>query len=156
MSAGAPLAHDRSMDLVRDCLQRILDSPQFRNSTRLARFLRVVVELTAEGKAEELKESVIGALVFDRPPDYDPKIDSIVRVQARQLRAKLQEYYSGAGSSDPVRIEIPKGSYAPVIRTTVAAEPERVVPIDRPDAPAVAHQLYSGDCHAYECYPCLS
>jgi TolB-like protein len=92
-----------------------------------------------DGAADELKESVIGVLVFDRKPDYDPKIDSIVRVQARQLRAKLEEYYAGPGSNDQVRFQLPKGSYVPVIRTVATPENLRVVAINRSQPEPVAH-----------------
>ena len=51
--------------------------------------------------------------VFDRKPDYDPRVDPIVRVEARRLRAKLKAYYEGDGSADAVLIEFPSGSYAP-------------------------------------------
>jgi TolB-like protein/Tfp pilus assembly protein PilF len=130
---------DQTPDVVREHLDRVLDSPQFRNSWRRARFLRAVVERSLEGKAEYLKESVVGVMVFDRPPDYDPKIDSIVRVQARQLRDKLREYYAGPGSAERIRIELPKGSYAPVIRTLGQVESTRVVAIDSATPRPAAH-----------------
>jgi len=117
----------------------VLESPQFCNSWRRARFLRTVVERSLEGRAEDLKESVVGVMVFDRPPDYDPKIDSIVRVQARQLRGKLREYYAGAGSGERIRIELPKGSYAPVIRTLGQTESARLVAIDSAPLRPAAH-----------------
>ena len=132
----------QSADTVRQCLEQLLESPTFRNSARLSRFLRVVVERTLEGGADNnLKESVVGVLVFDRPPDYDPKIDSIVRVQARQLRAKLQEYYSTTGMRDTVRFEMPKGSYAPVIRRAVVTDGPRLVPMETPAADAAVADL---------------
>jgi TolB-like protein len=61
-----------------------------------------------------LKESIIGVAVFGREPGYDPKQDSVVRTEARRLRAKLVEYYAGAGANDELVIELPKGSYVPV------------------------------------------
>jgi TolB-like protein len=132
----------QSADIVRGCLEQLLESPAFRNSARLSRFLRVVVERTLEGGADNnLKESVVGVLVFDRPPDYDPKIDSIVRVQARQLRAKLQEYYSTTGMRDAVRFELPKGSYAPVIRRAVVTDGPRLVPMEAPSADVAVADL---------------
>ena len=82
---------------------------------------------------------MIGVLVFDRAPGYDPKIDSIVRVQARQLRAKLDEYYAGPGRADEIRFQIPKGSYAPVIRTVAPRETLSIVPVDRGRPEPAAH-----------------
>jgi hypothetical protein len=114
-----------SPDEVRAQLERVLSSPAFA-SGRHPRFLRYVVERTLAGEADQLKEYVLGLEVFDRADGYDPRLDSIVRVEARRLRAKLQEYYAGPGSEDPVVLEIPRGSYAPVFtaKAPPAAEPE--------------------------------
>jgi serine/threonine-protein kinase len=82
----------------------------------MARFLRLAVDWTLAGKAGELKEYLIGVEVFDRSASYDPRVDPIVRVEARRLRSKLKAYYEGDGSSDPVIFEFPAGGYAPQIR----------------------------------------
>src|SRR5271166_1074491 len=74
-------------------LRRILASRQFEDADRLVRFLSFVVEETLAGRGGGLKESVIGVEVFGRAPGYDPKVDPIVRVQARRLRAKLEAWY---------------------------------------------------------------
>jgi TolB-like protein/Tfp pilus assembly protein PilF len=111
-------------------LQRILASPAFLRSERLARFLRYVVEQTLAGEGEAIKEYSIGVSVYDRP-DFDPRIDSSVRVDARRLRAKLEEYYEGPGANAPLRIELPKGTYVPVFvlrgeqQAPVSARPRR-------------------------------
>jgi serine/threonine-protein kinase len=70
----------------------------------------------------------VGVEVFDRGPAYDPRIDPIVRVEARRLRAKLKAYYASAGRDDQLRIEFPKGSYSPVFRFRSARQikPESV------------------------------
>lgn len=81
---------------------------------RLAQLLTFVVETTLRGDADHLKETTIGVSVFGRSPDYDPKVDTIVRSQAWRLRAKLKKYYMSEGLHDPVVIEIPKGHYVPV------------------------------------------
>ena len=98
---------------IADALRRILESPEWAQTARMADFLRFVVERTLEGGGERLKQTVIGVEVFGRDPDYDPKVDPVVRVEARRLRAKLEEYYSGSGANDPIRIELPKGAYQP-------------------------------------------
>jgi len=97
-------------------LQRVLGSSGFARNERLSRFLDFVVERHLEGKDEELKESVIGVEIFGRPPDYNPKKDAIVRVEAGRLRARLAEYYAEAGRLDELVIELPKGGYVPVFR----------------------------------------
>ena len=69
----------------------------FVQSDRLGRFLRFTVETTLAGRAEVLKQYVIGTEVYDRKPPYHPNIDSIVRSEARRLRSKLKEYYESVG-----------------------------------------------------------
>ncbi|HBY60686.1 MAG TPA: hypothetical protein DEH78_12745 [Solibacterales bacterium] len=119
-------------------LSRILASPGFANSPRLSRLLRYLVERAQAGEPNDLKESVIGVLVFDREPGFDPRADSIVRSSARQLRYKLEEYYRTAGAGDPWRVELPKGSYVPLFqqvgegRTESPAEAASAPPATRP------------------------
>ena len=61
--------------------------------------------------ADQIKESVIGMEVFDKTSSFDPRTDTIVRVEARRLRSKLSQYYEGEGLAVPVVIDLPKGSY---------------------------------------------
>jgi TolB-like protein len=99
---------------VRQQLDRILKSPGFAGSARLKRFLTYVVEQHLTGEGAKLKEYAIGVEVFDRKEPYDPRLDSIVRVEAGRLRSKIDEYYSGEGAADEIRISLPRGSYVPV------------------------------------------
>ena len=109
-------------------LERILRSETFHQSDRLKRFLTFIVRETAAGRAEELKEYVIGVQVFGKEDSFDPRTDPIVRVQARRLRAKLVRYYRQEGRADPTLIELPKGGYSPIIkRRDAATEPRRSV-----------------------------
>jgi serine/threonine-protein kinase len=94
-------------------LEKILASAGFRNSERMRRFLRSTVERTLDGSTEELKEFSIGRDVFDRGEAYDPRTDSIVRVEARRLRKKLQAYYEGEGLLDKIVITFHPGTYVP-------------------------------------------
>ena len=73
------------------------------------------------GRSAELKEFVIGMEVFDKTEKYDPRMDPIVRVEARRLREKLRKYYETDGREDPVSIDFPTGTYAPVVQTRDAA-----------------------------------
>ena len=88
-------------DDVRHQLDRLLASSGFANAGRMSRFLKFVVEKTLAGESERLKEYVIGIEVFDRDASYDPRLDSIVRVEAARLRTKLAEYYAGEGRGAP-------------------------------------------------------
>jgi Tol biopolymer transport system component len=101
----------------RKSLERVLAHREFQNSARMARFLRFVVERALEGDEGSLKETTIGRAVFDREADYDPKAVPIVRSEARRLRKKLETYYEELGAGDRVKIEIPKGGYAPMFHS---------------------------------------
>jgi TolB-like protein/tetratricopeptide (TPR) repeat protein len=114
-------------DDVREHLERILASRVFARSDRLSRFLRFSVERALRGQRDQLKEQLIGIEVFDRKTDYDPRIDPIVRVEARRLRSKLKAYYTSPGRGDSVVIDVPKGTYAAVFRSRKPASPGRRV-----------------------------
>jgi len=58
------------------------------------------------------KEYQIATEVFGRQQDFDPHVDSMVRVQAGRLRTKLAEYYASEGADDHIIVELPKGNYA--------------------------------------------
>src|SRR5581483_10829226 len=85
-------------------LNRVLASRQFADSPRLSRFLAWIVEKALADEPDQVKEYTIGLAVFDRPSDFDPRLDTIVRVQASKLRSRLNEYYGSDGSSNPVQI----------------------------------------------------
>jgi WD40 repeat protein len=106
-SAGSP-----DPQAVRIQLQRILSSPGFAGAPGLRRFLQFVVTNALEGRAEELKETVIGVELFQRP-NFNPKSHAAVRTAATRVREKLEEYYQGPGKDDDLRIDIPKGRYIP-------------------------------------------
>lgn len=112
-------------EAVRRELEAILGSEWLRKSTSLQNFLRFVVERTLQGKEEEIKEFVIGREVFHRGADYDPRSDAIVRVQARLLRNKLDQYYRQV-EPVAVRIGLPKGGYVPVFVAVPASIPAAV------------------------------
>ncbi len=95
-------------------MERILASQRFEASPSLSSFLRYVVTETLAGHGGSLKEYSLGVMVFDRGEAFDPRMDPIVRVQARNLRARLAEYYAGPGAGDPVLIDLPKRTYVPV------------------------------------------
>src|SRR3954451_8564816 len=101
-------------EAIRAALQRIVSSPQLESSPSLCRFLRYVVEETLAGRGGQIKEYSLGAEVFARGDDFDPRIDPIVRVQARNLRARMAKYYEGPGAGEPVVIDLPNRTYVPV------------------------------------------
>jgi TolB-like protein len=101
---------------VRAELERLLQSTLFLQSDRLGRFLRFAIENALAGNTDLLKEYVIGTEVYDRKPPYHPSQDSIVRTEARRLRAKLKEYYESEGKQNPVFIYFRPGTYVPLFR----------------------------------------
>lgn len=111
---------------VREQLQRIIDSDVFRRSVRMERFLTLAVERTLLGHPDDLKEYTLGRDVFDRGDSYDPRLDSIVRVEAQRLRRKLREYYQSQGSRDLVIIGFPAGSYVPVFQYRQGEIPRQI------------------------------
>src|SRR4051794_17373489 len=109
---------DSETQAVRRQLERVLESRGFSRNERMSRFLRFVVEGHLDGKDHELKETVIAIEVFGRRPDFDSRLDPVVRTEAARLRARLAEYYGKEGQSDAVMIELPKGGYVPRFHET--------------------------------------
>ena len=113
----APGTRTPTPDEVREALNRVLASSEFRASQRACDFLRYVVEATLKGGADRLKERTIGMEVFGRSSSFEPSDDSTVRVKAGDVRKRLAVYYaSPEGSAAQVLIELPVGSYVPQFR----------------------------------------
>jgi Tol biopolymer transport system component len=124
------MIRDREVDAQ---MQRILESSIFVSAARSRQFLEFCVGRAIRGEISDLKETTIAIEVFLRAADYDPKIDPIVRVHARRVREKLNQYYRTAGANDPIRIDLPKGGYVPQIL--------RTLPIRRTDFAGWGEQL---------------
>jgi adenylate cyclase len=99
-------------DAAWDQLKRIVACPAFSGAPRLSSLLRYIVTETLAGRGDQLKEYKLGVEALDRASSFDPRLDSIVRVEASKLRSRLAAYYKGAGADDPVLMELPRGSYA--------------------------------------------
>ena len=109
-------------------LERVLGSKGFAGAERQRRMLRYIVEQTLAGRTDELKEYAVGVEVFDRDEKYDPRLDSIVRVEAGRLRSRLDEYYNGGGASAPVRITLPRGGYVAQFEARQPPPPVAAIP----------------------------
>lgn len=92
-------------------IERILHSETLRSSEALRRLLRYLADRTLDGEADQLKEYTVGVDGLGKPASYDPRQESVVRIQAARLRHKLSEYYHGEGQSDPIVVELPKGHF---------------------------------------------
>ncbi len=126
-------------------LEKVLRSEVFSTAPALQRFLEYVASKTIEGLSHEIKEFTIGSEVMERPAGYDPKIDTVVRVQAHRLREKLKEYYDAEGATDEILLVIPKGHYVPRFSRREAAvaheseSPQPLTPLlESPEAPKEA------------------
>jgi len=118
------LAQRKKEDVaVRQEVESIIGSKTFRQIDRLQRFLAYIVEEALQGRGNQLKEYPIGVEVFGKGSNFDPRMDPIVRVQARRLRLRLASYYAEEGRNDSVLIELPKGGYAPTFTVREQVQP---------------------------------
>ena len=113
------------------CVERVLASRCFSGAPGQRHFLRFVVDETLAGRGHDLKEYVVAVQVLGRPDTFDPRTDSSVRVAARRLRQKLDEYYAGEGRDDEVGIALERGGYRPDFHRR---EPEQQVVAAPPPA----------------------
>lgn len=115
-----------------ELIERILASRHFIKAPLLSAFLAYVCRRALQDGVERITEHEIGVNVFDRRQGYDSKEDNIVRNYARQLRKRLDEYYSQEGQVESLRIEIPKGGYVPVFRDNSRLVPHLPTPLEFP------------------------
>lgn len=119
-------------------VERIVHSNTLRGSSTLHQLLHYLVSRSLEGAVDSLKEYTIGVEAFGRRADFDPRTDTIVRVQTHRLRQKLKDYYEEEGVHDRILVEIPKGQYCPIIR--LKNDPGLAEP--------ASHKLVALDAHA--------
>jgi len=103
-------------------LERVLASTQFKRAARLREFLLYVGRESVFNASTEIHEQEIGSFVFGRPESYDTSQDNIVRVNASELRKRLDNYFSSEGLEDRILITIPRGSYIPDFHRRSSAE----------------------------------
>ncbi len=116
--------------------QRVANASNFRNCPKLRAFFLYICENALLGRLENVREQPIGTRVFGRAADYNLNEDNIVRVEARELRKRLEAYFAGEGRAEPLIVEVPKGGYVPVFKQRVQSPPEPVA--EAPAAPAIA------------------
>jgi TolB-like protein len=110
-----------SSQQVRLQLAKICAAEEFQRSKRSRRFLSYIVEETLAGRAGWIKAYSVAISVLDRDDTFDPQTDPMVRIEASQLRRRLERYYLIQGVNDPVVIDLPKGGYVPVFRAAKLA-----------------------------------
>lgn len=99
---------------IKEQISLILETPTFKKSKILSKFLHFIAHETIEGREQFLKEYVIATKVLKRKSDFNPQLNSIVRIHAQRLRERLSDYYKTEGVNDSIIISIPKGRYIPV------------------------------------------
>src|SRR5438105_14599099 len=115
---GTLMLHQRNRDALTDRTQyqaeieKLVASHALHGSESLCKLLRYLGKQALDHPGMPVKEYQIATEVFGRQADFDPQLDSMVRVQAGRLRTKLAEYYNTEGATDRVVVELPKGSYA--------------------------------------------
>lgn len=121
-----PLLEEVDKSAVLQELNNILASPSFRNSGRSKQFLSYVIRHKLEGHDQLLKERSIGADLFHRPADYATGDDPVVRVQAGEVRRRLEQYYHEFSKPSEVRIDLPVGTYVPEFHAATVELPAEV------------------------------
>jgi hypothetical protein len=114
VKADGPFKGEPTPEEKLEQLERILHSGVFHGAGSLATLLEYLVRQSIDNANSQVKEYTIALEVFGRGSEFDPRTNSVVRVQAKNLRAKLQEYYETEGKSDGVLIDLPKGHYRAV------------------------------------------
>jgi hypothetical protein len=117
-------------------VEKIASSETLQGSDTLCHLLRYLAQHSPETNGRSVKEYQIATEALGRSSDFDPRIDSTVRVAVARLRTKLDEYYSGEGTNDPVLVEIPKGHYRAVFHDRRQKKPgangEELAPASTP------------------------
>src|ERR1700683_4421012 len=124
-------------------LQRLAQSEMFAKTDALLRLLRLLIE-HADEPGVGTKEIYIGAVFYGRQGTYDPRYDSIVRVNVKRLRERLIEYYASEGRRELQRIVVPLGTYTAILETIEAesiedrVERDPVAEMNQPESVAAA------------------
>jgi hypothetical protein len=142
-SAGATDAHAHAEDPRWQLARRIAASGSLGRSRLLSEFLLYIVDRHIRDRTDEITEQQIGILVFGRAEGYDSNDDNIVRSYARNLRKRIDEYFATEGKEELLRLDIPRGGYAPFFRTV-----EKDLSPDNLITPRPALPLVSSDADA--------
>ena len=135
---GAPEFGSEATALVLAELDKIINSRFFKNTVRSRQFLEYVVHHKLSGHPEQLKERTIGTEVFHRAPGYATGEDPVVRVQAGEVRRRLEQYYAANQEQSGLHIELPVGSYSPHFHWPRVESHSALQPIDRTSVAGIA------------------
>src|SRR5712692_5044074 len=104
-------------------IEKLVASHTLHGSESLCKLLRYLANHSLDHPGTSPKEYQIATEVFGRQQDFDPHLDSMVRVQVGRLRAKLTEYYGSEGADDSISVEMPKGNYVLTFHHRSSAAP---------------------------------
>lgn len=110
---------------VREQADAILAAEALGRSHALERLFRFLLTCTLEGRSP--KEIEIADEVYARSAESIDQ-DASIRVHIHRLRRKLDDYYLGAGASQPVRLVIPKADYRLAVEPQRGSEPSTMAP----------------------------
>ena len=113
-------------DAIRGQVDRLVHSKAFETSEVHRHLLRYLAEKSISGEADRLKEYTLGLEAFGKPPTYDPKTDSIARLQVSRLRQKLSAYYQNEAADDPILITLPKGAFRLAFEPLTVTTPREI------------------------------
>ena len=122
-------------------VEQVLSSATFSRSDQLRSFLRYVCERSLAGNGKEINEYSVAVEALGKPPNFSPGVDSSVRRCAYELRQKLHKYYEEERPDSPIRIDLPKGSYAPLFVDALAVSPVASSYAAAPAQPEVRSRL---------------
>ena len=114
-----------SLEERRALIERVAASEQFSRAARLHDFLLYVGRQSLKDSSAEIHEQEIGAKVFGRSEYYDTSQDNIVRVNATELRKRIELYFASEGTHEPLILDIPRGGYKPIFHRRIAESEER-------------------------------
>src|SRR5262245_59180996 len=87
--------------------RQVADSETFRTAPTM----RALLLYLWEHHGEPVSEYAIATEALGRAADFEPKVDSTVRVQIARLRTKLKEFHNAAGDDFPLRLSLPLGRH---------------------------------------------
>jgi hypothetical protein len=120
-------------------LERVVASTQLKRAARLREFLLFVGQRHLKDGCDQIHEQEIGTNIFGRPNGYDTSVDNIVRVNATELRKRIESYFEAEGAGEPLLLEIPRGSYKPTFRWR-SIEPQGQPGAASPAVPPVSEE----------------
>lgn len=99
-----------TIDQKNQSLKKLLEGTDFKSNDKYTKIVKYLFDAAIENR--QIKESTIATECFENDSNYDPSIDSYVRVYLSKLRKKIEHYYLTEGKEDEIRISIPKGHYS--------------------------------------------